>query len=399
MKKIILCSALIVISGCASTPVKSIPFTEANIKFAKDYFQERDGQLSETIQGAYKQVSAMVDTTENFGCSGSNTKKSVTTRVIKPSDVKGEVTINGSVISCGSDEIDHTWVENGFQTKEGLYIYNLSSEHKSGWYEFYKYEEETGKLKNKGFYTFNNQGKPKFNKSIWVHNYKQKLGLFDSLTHKTSYFVPEKNWAKLDEFELSLDGNVTRVADKPSSFNWGKALALGAGAVAGGGLSLDSDTQASVIAGIVLDSQANTSGTSNLNTAVQTSLENNAQRAAANSVIEQDIAQNPKLVDEAPKTKPSIASTSGTSNPNPTSNTPISASKCGVSSYTLAEEQAEKNRLGAIRQSILDSVPAYDYKTRNQAYRDWERGMSEWRKARHEACGIKVGGSTRVTIE
>ena len=62
MKKIILCSALIVISGCASTPVKSIPFTEANIKFAKDYFQERDGQLSETIQGAYKQVSTMADT-------------------------------------------------------------------------------------------------------------------------------------------------------------------------------------------------------------------------------------------------------------------------------------------------------------------------------------------------
>jgi len=213
--------------------------------------------------------------------------------------------------------------------------------------------------------------------------------------------VLKNHGAKINQTVLNIQ-NEQRVLgqrDKKEGFNWGKALALGAGAVAGGGLSLDSDTQAGVIAGIVLDSQANTSGTSNLNTAVQTSLENNAQRAAANSVIEQDIAQNPELVDEAPKTKPSIASTSGTSNPNPTSNTPISASKCGVSSYTLAEEQAEKNRLGAIRQSILDSVPAYDYKTRNQAYRDWERGMSEWRKARHEACGINTGRSTRVTIE
>jgi len=186
---------------------------------------------------------------------------------------------------------------------------------------------------------------------------------------------------------------------KSSGFQWGKALALGVGAVAGGGLKLDSETQASVIAGIVLDSQANTSGTSNLNTAVQTSLENNAQRAAANSEIEQDTAQNSTSVEEEPVAQPSAVSTSSPSNPNSTPNNSIAASKCGVSSYTLAEEQAEKDRLGAIMQSKLVNVPAYDYKTRNQAWRDWGAALDDWRKARHEACGIDTSRTSRVTIE
>ena len=94
-----------------------------------------------------------------------------------------------------------------------------------------------------------------------------------------------------------------------------------------------------------------------------------------------------------------VGSATTSSIANPTPNSSNAERKCGVSSFTLAEEQAEKDRLGAIMQSKLVNVPAYDYKTRNQAWRDWGAALDDWRKARHEACGIDTSRTSRVTIE
>ena len=164
-----------------------------------------------------------------------------------------------------------------------------------------------------------------------------------------------------------------------------------------------------MISGIVLDSQANTSGTSNLDTAVQTSLENNAQRAAASTSLpssskgEVTTDTNPAPQNNNPSDTVGQAQTAGSATTssiaNPTPNSSNAERKCGVSSFTLAEEQAEKDRLGAIMQSKLVNVPAYDYKTRNQAWRDWGAALDDWRKARHEACGIDTSRNSRVTIE
>lgn len=75
-----------------------------------------------------------------------------------------------------------------------------------------------------------------------------------------------------------------------------------------------------------------------------------------------------------------------------------SSSRCGVSSFTLQEEQAEKNRLGEIRQRKKQGLAPSDYRVALQADRDWEKGMSDWRAARHRACGVDTDrqvGSTR----
>lgn len=182
-----------------------------------------------------------------------------------------------------------------------------------------------------------------------------------------------------------------------SGFQWGKALALGVGAIAGGGLDLDTDTQASVISGIVLDSMKDTSGTSNLDRAVSDALKPVAAPSlstVSNTSNEVGLAKGA----ETSETSSDIVQ-SDTNSGNKISTPTGSSNKCGISSYSLAEEQAEKDRLGAIMESKLVNVPAYDYKTRNQLWRDWESGMSAWRKARHEACGIDTNRTSRVTIE
>ncbi len=201
--------------------------------------------------------------------------------------------------------------------------------------------------------------------------------------------------------------------DSNNGYQWGKALALGVGAVAGGGLSLDSATQASVISGIVLDSMGDTSGTSNLNNAVETSLENNARRAAASVSLpsssngEETTATSPTLQNVNPsdtvRNTQTAGSASGPSIANPTPNSLGSSNKCAPGTYyTLAEEQAERARLAAIIQSRLGNVPITDYKTRNQARDDLHYALQDWRDSKLEACGINtenLGRSTRVTIE
>jgi len=200
---------------------------------------------------------------------------------------------------------------------------------------------------------------------------------------------------------------------KSSGFQWGKALALGVGTVAGGGLKLDSESQANVIAGIVLDSQANTSGTSNFNNAVETSLENNARRAAASTSLpsssnsETTNAANPTPQNSNPSetvgNTQTAGSASGSSIANPAPNSLDASNKCAPgTAYTLGEEKAERDRLTEIMQSRLVNVPRSDYDTRNKALGDLQRAMYDWRDSKLEACGINtdnLGRSTRVTIE
>jgi len=150
-----------------------------------------------------------------------------------------------------------------------------------------------------------------------------------------------------------------------------------------------------------------------LNTAVQTSLENNAQRAAASTSLPissnsqtatatNPTEQNSNSSDTAGNTQAAGSATSP-SIAKPTPNSPGASNKCAPGTYyTLAEERAERVRLTAIMQSRLVNVPITDYKTRNQARDDLYYSLEDWRDSKLEACGINtdnLGRSTRVTIE
>ena len=71
-------------------------------------------------------------------------------------------------------------------------------------------------------------------------------------------------------------------------FNWGKAMAMGAGFLAGGGLHLDAGAQAETIMGIVQDSQEGVEGMSNstsaLNNATQRYKKQNAAKRQTSSI-------------------------------------------------------------------------------------------------------------------
>jgi hypothetical protein len=56
---------------------------------------------------------------------------------------------------------------------------------------------------------------------------------------------------------------------RKTGFNWGKALAMGAGFVAGGGTELAAETQANMISGIIQDSMPGVDGVSNMRAAAQ----------------------------------------------------------------------------------------------------------------------------------
>ena len=231
-------------------------------------------------------------------CSRTNIRKLEKTLSITENTngrIKGFQTIN----DCGtifSGEVT------GLQTSSGIYLYGPGSIEVD--YEFndynvwggvpkrressikdiayYSMDRNNEVLKKIGTYKLKN-GVYKFEKTR-QNNESWTKKLISKKTYKTTYFVPETSREQVVRFNSNIQ-EIDPFNKERSGFQWGKALALGAGAVAGGGLSLDSDTQASVIAGIVLDSQANTSGTSNLNDAVQTSLETNAQRAAASTSL------------------------------------------------------------------------------------------------------------------
>lgn len=390
MKNILLCTSFIVLSACASSP-KYDNITKVQLQQAFDKFKAQQGGMVAPVRGKFKEVAAWKSSSigsHGFTCSGTDTIKYVRYMNIHTGE-DGIVTAKSIENDCGRVRDPKTL--SGFQTKSHLFLYpsDLNS------IAVYKIAESSGKLTHLGNYK-SKKGSLVFNESR-QNNETWSQGLGNNYSYKTTSFSPEALWPEVDRFERNIV--VKQGGSAAGGFQWGKALALGVGAVAGGGLSLDSATQASVISGIVLDSQADTTGTTSFNNAVQASIETNAKRAAANSEIEQDTAQNSTSVEEEPVAQPSAVSTSSPLNPNSTPNNSIPASKCGVSSYTLAEEQAEKDRLGAIMQSKLVNVPAYDYKTRNQAWRDWGAALDDWRKARHEACGIDTSRTSRVTIE
>ena len=76
-----------------------------------------------------------------------------------------------------------------------------------------------------------------------------------------------------------------RARSEQRKFQWGKALALGVGFVAGGGAELDAQTQADVLLGIVQDSMAGQSGTSNTTTAVTNATQRYSQASAPVSPV------------------------------------------------------------------------------------------------------------------
>ena len=70
-----------------------------------------------------------------------------------------------------------------------------------------------------------------------------------------------------------------QAAEKETGFNWGKALAMGAGFAIGGIAEMDTQTQADIIGGIIIDSMPGVEGISNTQSAVN----GMQQRYAANS--------------------------------------------------------------------------------------------------------------------
>lgn len=403
MKKlsiILITSPAVLLTACASMPSYD-NLTSVQVQQTLDKFKAEQGRMVTPIRGKFKRAAAWRTYgvgSLGFSCSGTDTIKYVEHMNIHTYD-DGTVTAKGILSACGT--VDGPKTYSGLQTKDYLYLYPSDLDRITE----YEIDEVSGKLIRKGRYQSQN-GTLVYNE-IWQNNREWSEGLGNNYTYKATGFAPENLWAEVDSFERSIV--VKEGGSSAGGFQWGKALALGVGAVAGGGLSLGSEDQASVIAGIMLDSQANTSGVSNLDNAVQSSLETNAQLAAASALSEQDLTQNSAsseadpqnltFVEPDPTAQQSVSSTSQTSNSVPTSNAPENSRKCGLFSFTDAEEQAEKDRLGAILQSKLAATPSYDYKTRNQAWRDFESDMAAWRKAKHQACGIDYDRSSSVTIE
>lgn len=279
MKDILLCGALILLSGCASSSKPSSSQFEAipshKIQQKLEAFRSQSGQMASPVNGEFKRIYASIARGgTNYVCTGTNTAKSVSHMTINTEN-DGTVTAKTTRIGC-----DHNLTRElmGVQTESHIYLYEEAN---LKYIDKFKIEPSSRRLIHEGRYNFKNNQfdfyESKKNNSV------NEVG--DRIY--TSTFVPKELWAKLDDFEQSIDRNEQRMIThkKQEGFNWGKALALGVGAVAGGGLSLDSETQAGVIAGIVLDSQADTAGTSNFNNAVETSLENNARRAAASTSL------------------------------------------------------------------------------------------------------------------
>ena len=275
MKNILLCSTFIAFSACASSPSYDY-FTRPELQQTLSKLKAEDERMVEPLRGKFKEVAAFKSSSigsHGFTCSGTDTIKYVRYMNIHTDDT-GAVTAKSIANDCGRTGEPITL--EGFQTKNNLYLY-------SNLYKISSYEIDgsSGKLTHKGSYQ-SKKGSVVFNESR-QNNETWSQGLGNNYSYKTTGFAPENLWSQVDKFERNIV--VKKGGSAAGEFQWGKALALGVGAAAGGGLSLDSATQASVISGIVLDSQANTSGTSNLNTAVQTSLENNAQRAAASTSL------------------------------------------------------------------------------------------------------------------
>ena len=278
MKKLstILVTTTVLLAGCASTP-KYDNFTSVQLQQTLDKFKAEQGRMVTPIRGKFKEVAAFKSSSvgsHGFTCSGTDTIKYVEHMNIHTHE-DGTVTAKSIGSDCGTVGEPRTY--SGLQTKNHLYLYSPSL------YDItaYKIDELSGKLTKKGSYKSKN-GTLVFNESR-QNNETWSQGLGSNYSYKTTGFAPESLWSEVDRFERNIV--VKKGGRAAGEFQWGKALALGVGAVAGGGLSLESDTQASVIAGIVLDSKADTSGTSNLNNAVETSLENNARRAAARTSL------------------------------------------------------------------------------------------------------------------
>lgn len=393
MKKFILCGFIVLavgVSGCASA-YKFKPLDSETVSNFYEKVLLEQGPSNNLIEGEYLEVTTKEilpnNTNTKFVCSNYETtfvKEVLELTII--SNTQGRIVADSKYARCRGIDAG---VVKGLQTDTSIYL-----EQGGNRIVHYDIDKKTNALIKRDSLRMLKGRLTSYDK---IPN---NGGVSDGKRYRTTFLQPKTNWGKVRAFDeaATLSAN-NAIISKGGGFQWGKALALGAGAVAGGGLKLDTDTQAGVIAGIILDSQAGTSGTSNLDNAVQSSLETNARRAAANSVSEQDITQNSTSLEAEPTTKQSVGSSTKTPNAVSTPNASGNSRKCGIFHYSAAEEQAEKNRLGAILQSKLATIPSYDYETRNQAWRDFEGAMADWRKARHEACGIDTSRTSRVTRE
>lgn len=91
---------------------------------------------------------------------------------------------------------------------------------------------------------------------------------------------------RLAQEERARRHREAKAEERKNGFNWGKAMAMTAGFIAGNGLKLDAEAQADTISGIIRDSQAGVSGISNTTGA----LNNSTQRYKRESASQQRAA-------------------------------------------------------------------------------------------------------------
>ena len=394
MKNYICILPLALLVGCASTPQKD-PLTSSSVASALRQFKLNDGPLKTPVSGKFKQASATKThsrSSHGFDCSGTDTIKEMKYLNIN-ANPDGSVLAKEVEDDCGKV---YNYTYKGLQTQSNLYLYRANSPY----IEHYKIDETTGALKNQASYYYKNgsltSSPATQNNQTWSH------GLGNNYSYKTTYYQPEKSWAEVDKFERSI--TVKKGGPAAGSFNWGKALALGVGSVAGGGLKLDSAAQGSVLSGIVLDSMGDTEGVSNFEQAVKNaippSLEvSSSVRAAGSGAVDNEDLPS-KLETDLENNDPTF--TKPLTNTNNTSpNTDFKPLKFCGRDATQGSKFAE---FQAATKHVLDTEKkGGTYKERLAVQYELDRLSAEyyaWEQAyKLEQCGPSKAGSSGVTIE
>jgi len=273
IKKVQLTMFCLLLAGCASTPQREA-ISSADVSQLFSQFEAQDGEVREPIRGKYKE--ATFQTTSGFGnptfdCSGTDTYPETKYLDIYTDDT-GMFTGKLNGVDCGRTFGPISI--SGLQTRNKFYVREASGKQITS----FDIESGTGRLMKDGYYR-SYDGTISFTKARQNNETWKEEG-FTKGSYKTSGYVPQRNWSEVDRF-ARVEGR--KATNGSSGFNWGKALALGAGSVIGGGGSLSADQQAAVLGGIIADSMEGVEGVSNMESSID-SVVTNSQKIISKSV-------------------------------------------------------------------------------------------------------------------
>jgi len=258
MRKAQLTMICLLLAGCASTPQREA-ISSADVSQIFTQFETRDGKVREPIRGKYKE--ATFETTSGLGnptfdCSGTDTYP-MTRYLDIYTDNQGMFTGKLNGVDCGRSFGPISI--SGLQTRNKFYVREANGKQITS----FDIESGTGRLMKDGYYR-SYDGTITFTKARQNNETWKKEG-FSKGSYKTSGYVPQRNWSEVDRF-ARVEGR--KATNGSSGFNWGKALALGAGSLIGGGGSLNADQQAAVLGGIIADSMEGVDGVSNMENSI-----------------------------------------------------------------------------------------------------------------------------------